>query len=86
MEERLVSDIKKEHPEYISLSELSDKLHTKDSYGHNTVSAPQLRSVLRSQGLVFSGKVMAGIMKAANVDNKSSYSIPAILDIFSKAN
>ena len=85
MEERLVADLTKEvNIEHISLSDLEDKLHIKDSYGHNTVSAPQLRSVLRNMGIVLSGKVVAGVMKASDVDSKSSYSIPVIMDIFSK--
>jgi len=45
-----------------------------------------LRSVLRSVGTPLSSKVVAGIMKASNIDEKSSFSIPVILDIFSKVN
>ena len=81
----MVDDLTREmNIDHVSLSDLADKLHIKDSYGHNTVSAPQLRSVLRNVGMALSGKVVAGIMKAADVDSKSSYSIPVIMDIFSK--
>lgn len=58
-------------------------LTTQDTYGHQHVSSPHLRAVLR--GLtVISPKPLSGIMKASDLDNKGSHSIPVVLDIMSK--
>ena len=69
----------------VSLPALADILHSKDYSGHNQVSAPQLRSALRSVGVVLDRETMQEIMRAADVEGKGVLSIPALLDILSKA-
>ena len=84
----------------LTLTHLADRLHEKvklrltsdqpdslitkqDTYGHHHVSSPHLRAVLR--GLtVISPKPLSGIMKASDLDNNGSHSIPVVLDIMSK--
>ena len=48
MEEKLVSQIQSAKGPSWSVSEVGDRLVARDDYGHGTVSAPVLRSVLRS--------------------------------------
>ena len=69
----------------ISLSALADILHSKDYYGSNKVSAPQLRSAMRSQGMVLNNNIMTSIMKATDIEGKKSFFIPSILDILNKS-
>ena len=58
-------------------------LTSQDTYGRHQVSSPHLRSVLRGLTLI-SPKPLSGIMKASDLDNKGSHSIPVVLDIMSK--
>ena len=87
MEENLVSEVRRELGHYpeLSLSRLAEALQTKDSYGLSAVSSPQLRLVLRAEGVSLGNKAMAGLMKASDVEDRTGHSIPVILDIFSKA-
>ena len=84
MEEKLISQIQSAKGGSWSVSDVGHMLVTRDDYGHGSVSAPVLRSVLRSVGLG-SSKIVAGVMKASQVDHKSHFSIPVIIDIFNKA-
>ena len=68
----------------ISLAVLADVLHSKDYYGSNKVSAPQLRSAMRSMGMVLDNNIMTSIMKATDIEGKKAFFIPAILDILNK--
>ena len=67
------------------MATLTDILHSKDYYGHNQISAPQLWSGMRSVGMVLDSKVMMGVMQAADIGGKGFYSIPVVLDVLSKS-
>ena len=83
LEEKLIKTIRAETGS-LSVSGVRERLVSRDDYGHGTVSAPVLRSVLRSSGLG-SSKIVSQMMKASQVDNKTHYSIPVILDILENA-
>ena len=87
MEEKLVSEVRKELGHYpdLSLVQLAAALQARDSYGRASVSSPQLRSVLRAEGVSLSNKAMAGLMRASDLEDTTGHAIPVILDIFSKA-
>ena len=87
MEEKLVSEVRKELGHYpdLSLVSLASALNARDSYGRDSVSSPQLRAVLRAEGVSLSNKAMAGLMRASDLEDTTGHAIPVILDIFSKA-
>ena len=69
----------------VDLKSLEDILHSKDYYGKDQVSAPQLRSSLRSVGVILEKKVISALMQATDIYGKGSYFIPSILDILDKS-
>ena len=87
MEEKLVSEVRKELGHYpdLSLVSLASALNARDSYGRDSVSSPQLRAVLRAEGVSLSNKAIAGLMRASDLEDTTGHAIPVILDIFSKA-
>ena len=68
MEEKLVSEVRKELGHYpdLSLVQLAAALQARDSYGRASVSSPQLRSVLRAEGVSLSNKAteQSGVLYA----------------------
>ena len=87
MEDKLVGEVRSDLGHYpdLSLARLASALHDKDSYGRGAVSSPQLRSVLRGQGVSLGNKAMAGLMRASDLEGVTGHAIPVILDIISKA-
>ena len=82
-----MSEVRKELGHYpdLSLVSLASALNARDSYGRDSVSSPQLRAVLRAEGVSLSNKAIAGLMRASDLEDTTGHAIPVILDIFSKA-